>query len=151
MKAISHIYGVVLVGVMWSIYGVYLVCFDNLLLSPKDIYEILLPAVLQMLILWIFGNIFSEKYYIITSTTFVICAGLVIFWHFSLNHSISRGVVINLFLLLPLLITAISYFINRMKYKVKISILKNFGVVFLSDLVSFIVAVFTFYVFHYWI
>ncbi len=151
MKAASKLYGLCLVGILWSLYVLYLICYDNLLLSPKDIYEVLLPAGLQILILCAYRKLCKQDYYNAINTTFVICAGLEILWHFNLNHAISRRIVINLFLLLPVLITAIGYFFNQIKSKVKISILKNFGVVYLSSLINFIITVFSFYVFHYWI
>lgn len=151
MKAVVKSYGLHIIGVLWGLYGLYLICVDNLLLSPKEIYEVLIPVVLQMLMLLVFRKLFNGKYCNIINSAFVICAGLIILWHFSLNHSISRRIVVGLFLLLPPFATATGYLVSQIKLKVKIPILKHFGVFILSSMINFVIAVFTFYIFHYWI
>lgn len=151
MKTVSKLYRLCLIGILWGLFGLYLICFDNLLLSPKDIYEVILPSGLQILMLWILSKLFKDNYYNAISSTFIICVGLVIFWHFSLNHRISRKIVINLFSLVPPLVTAAGYFVNKIKLKIRISIFKYLSVVLFSSFINFIIAVFTFYIFHYWI
>jgi hypothetical protein len=125
--------------------------FGNLLLFPKDSLEIFLPAIMQTVLSMIFIKLFRGKYSTTISSTALACCLLVILWHFSLNHGISRSYVVTLFGVVPILMTAITYLIGKIKKADKISVLKNFGISLLLTFINFLIAIFTFYMFHYWI
>ena len=136
---------------IWVAYTAYLVLFEKILLFPKDSFEIILPAVIQTLAVVVFIRLFKEKYLTAISLTALACCLLVIRWHFNLDHGISRKQIVMLFLALPIFTTAVTYLVGKIKKVVALSVWKNFGVSLLITFTNFLIAVFTFYVFHYWI
>lgn len=140
-----------LMGIMWSVYAIYLVLIQDLFLFPKDSLEVILPAIMQTLAVLVFTRLFREKYFTTISLTALACCLLVIRWHFNLDHGISRKQIVMLFLALPILMTAITYLIEKIKKVVSLSLWKCFGISLLVTFLNFLIAVFTFYIFHYWI
>ena len=136
---------------IWGIYALYLLVFGNLLLFPKDSFELIVPVALQLVLFMAIKKLFKGKYVGIISLTTLISCVLVILWHFSLNHDISRKMIIMLFSVLPLLSAVVIFFDSKISKVVPISVGKNFGVSFLLTFLNFIIAVFIFYFFHYWI
>ncbi len=137
--------------ILWSIYTVYLCIFDNLLLFPEDGYELLLPAFLQVIVVTVSNKLLKAKYSRTIRLASIVNCLLVIFWHFSLYYIISRKLVVYLFIVTPMLLAGIISYINKMKKYSQISNIKVFGVILLITFLNFIIAVFTFYIFHYWI
>lgn len=140
-----------IIAFLWGSYALYMVLFGDLLLFPKDSFEVILPAIMQIVAAIVFVRLFTERYLVISSLTALACCLLVILWHFNLNHGISRKQVVMLFLVIPIFTTAVTYFVGKIKKTVSLSIWKNFGVSLMLTFVSFLFAVFTFYIFHYWI
>lgn len=136
---------------LWGIYTIYLALFDNLLLFPKDSFELIIPVILQLAVAIVFNRLFKVKYIGTISLTSLVCCILVILWHFNLNHSIPRESVVLLFLVLPIFSTVVMYFVVKINKIIAFSVWKNFGVAFLLTFSNSIIAVFTFYIFHYWI
>lgn len=137
--------------ILWSIYTVYLAIFGSLLFFPQDGYELLLTAFLQVVVVITSSKLFKAKYSTTIKLSSIVNCLLVIFWHFSLYHIISRKWVISLFAVAPLLLTIISYYVGKIKKNYQMSIIKIFGVVSLITFLNFLIPVFTFYIFHYWI
>lgn len=129
----------------------YSALFGSLLLFPKDSFEIILPAILQAVVTVAFVELFDEKYFTVVSLTALTCCLLVILWHFNLNHGISRKLVIMLFLILPMITTGITYLLGKTKQEGALLVWKNLGISLLLTFTNFIIAVFIFYIFHYWI
>ena len=121
------------------------------MLFPKDSFEIILPVILQSVVTVVFVKLFNEKYFTVVSLTALTCCLLVILWHVNLNHGISPKQVVMLFLILPIFITGITSSIAKIKQLVALSVWKNFGVSLLLTVINFVIAVFTFYVFYFWI
>lgn len=136
---------------LWGIYTIYLALFGNLLLFPRDGFELIIPAILQSIMVIAFNRLFKVKYIDTISLTALSCCVLLILWHFNLNHGIPRKLVIMLFLVLPIFSTAITYFMGEIKKSVPIPVLKHFGVSLLLTFANFIIAIVSFYIFHYWI
>lgn len=136
---------------VWAVYIAYLVLFEKMFLFPEDSLEIFLPAIMQTLAVVVFTRLFREKYFTAISLTALACCLLVIRWHFNLDHGISRKQIVMLFLALPILMTAITYLIEKIKKVVPLSLWKSFGISLLVTFFNFLIAVFTFYIFHYWI
>jgi len=134
---------------IWVVYMIYLVLFNNLLLFPKDSLELLVPAILQLVIAILFNRLFKVKYVGTFNLTTLICCVLVILWHFNLDHGISRKPVVMIFLVLPIFSTVVAYFMTKIVRTVPTPVFKHFGVSLLLTFLNFIVAVFTFYIFHY--
>jgi hypothetical protein len=140
-----------LIGITWGIYAIYLVLIQDLFLFPKDSLEVILPAIMQTLIVMVFTRLLKEKYLTTISLSALSCCLLVILWHFNLNHGIPRKQIVMLFLVLPMLMTAITYLVGKIKKAIPVSLLNSFGVSLLVTFVNFLIAVFTFYIIHYWI
>lgn len=136
---------------IWVVYAIYLALFGDLLLFPKDSFEIFLPAIMQALFAMVFIRLFQKKYLTAISVTALTSCLLVVLWHFNLNHGISRKQVVTLFLVVPILTTVVTYLVGKIKTSVSLSVWKNFGVSLLLSFVNCLIAVFTFYVFHYWL
>lgn len=136
---------------LWIIYTIYLALFDNLLLFPRDSFELIVPAILQLALAMAFNKLFKVKYIGTINLTALICCILVILWHFNLNHGIPRKPVLMILLVLPILSTGAIYFMGKIKKVVPLTVWKNFRVSLLLTFSNFIIAVFTFYVFHYWV
>ena len=136
---------------IWVAYMAYSAVFGSLLLFPKDSFEIILPAVMQTLSVVVFIRLFKEKYLTIISLTALAFCLLLIRWHFNLDHGISRRQIVMLFWVLPIFTTAVTYLVGKIKKVVALSVWKNFGISLLITFTNFLMAIFTFYVFHYWI
>lgn len=151
MSYISKIRTQYIIVVLWGLYTLYMTIFGSLLLFPKDSFEIILPAVIQTVAVVVFIKLFKEKYLTVIYLTALACCLLVIRWHFNLNHGISRKQVVMLFLILPVLTTAATCLVGKIKKVVALSVWKNFGIYLLLTFINLLIAVFTFYVIHYWI
>ena len=139
------------IGLLWVLYVLYLIVFQNLLLFPKDTYELLIPAVIQILFFLLFKKLFSEKYEGSIKLISLICCGLVILWHFSFIYSMPQSLINSLFVIAPIFSIAIFYIRAKAQKESKISVLRQLGVLLSVGFVNFIIGVFSFYIFHYWI
>lgn len=136
---------------LWCTYLLYLILLENLFLFPNDIFEIIIPAIFQFILTKSFISLFKKKYMSIISMTALTCCILVILWHFCINHGISRKAIVGLFVITPVFLSIVSYFKEKIRKIPHLPVIKNWGISFLLTLLNFIAAIFTFYVFHYWI
>lgn len=150
MNALLKIRVQYLMGIMWVLYAVYLVLFQNLLLFPKDSLELLTAGLIQIVIFLIFIKLLKKIYEVAIKLISLICCGLVILWHFSFISNISQG-FINVLFVIAALFSIIAVYLISIKEKNEISILKQLGIIALVDFLNIVVGVFSFYILHYWI
>ena len=151
MNALSKIRIQYLLGMMWLLYAIYLAMFQNLLLFPEGMFELLVPGLIQILIFMTLIKLLNEKYTNVIKFVSLVCCGLEILWHFSFIINISQGLINGLFGIAPVFSTICVYVMNRIKRGAKMSVLKQLGAASLVTFVNFLIGVFAFYIFHYWI
>jgi hypothetical protein len=148
MGYISKVQTQIIIIILWGLYILYIALFGRLLFFPKDSIELIIAAMLQILIFLLFNKLLKEKYSIITKLTAITCCILVILWHFNENYGASIKMVMMLFNAAPIILTLVAYLTKKIN---KLLIIRSFGVSLLLTFINFMIAVFTFYIFHYWI
>jgi len=153
MKVIQRHSTIYIIGLLWSLYILYLVTIECIPLFLDDFVEMLVAAGIQILIYIIMKRLFSKKYIEAIQMSSITSCGLVILWQYSfLSYIISRRTILGLFLVTNIVVVAILYARKKMFYRdSKTSTLKQLGIVLISSVANIIGAIFTFYVVHYWI
>lgn len=151
MNILKKIHIQLFIGLIWGLYTAYLIMFENLLLFPKDTYELFVPAGLQIAFYMLFVKLFKKEYTSVIKIMSLICCGLVILWHFSFICNISQGIINGLFVLAPIFSIIFICVRRKVQRESQRSVLRQLGVALLLGFVNFIIGVFSFYIFHYWI